>query len=45
MNMIDSDCGGGKSLRRSWSAEEIEKTLRKIEEKQKKTKSLKEQFG
>jgi len=31
---------GGKSTRRSWSASEIEKTLKKIEEKEKPQKSL-----
>lgn len=31
---------GGKSSRRAWSAEEIERTLKKIEEKKKSQKSL-----
>lgn len=36
---------GGKSLKRSWSAEEIEKALRGEEKKRKKGKSLGEAFG
>lgn len=41
-----SSFGGGKSLRRAWSAEEIEKTLKVEEEKDKaKKKSLKDAFA
>lgn len=32
---MNTELGGGKSLKRSWSAEEIENTLREDEEKKK----------
>lgn len=38
------DLTGGKSLRRSWSAEEIEKSLKSEEKKKQKGKGLKDVF-